>query len=144
MAVVKKKDQSVEESEKIDPELKEPFKVGRKSLGDEKRNIKVLVSFNEVEYTKLKELRDLTNIRDIAPYCRAKSLENTKLIYAPPKYILEYKSEIRKVGINLNQLLKLIPIKYPLLNLPIIHEDLKEMKESLDKLLALANKKEQV
>lgn len=144
MSAVKKKDQDVGEAEKIDPELKEPNKVGRKALGNEKRNIKVLLAFNETEYERLKELRDLTNIRDIAPYCRAKSLENTKLIYAPPKYILEYKTEIRKVGINLNQLLKLIPIKYPLLNLPQIREDLKEMNDTLNKFLVLANKKEQI
>lgn len=127
-------------NEEIDPDLIEPFKQGRKALGEKKRTIIVKIAFNEAEYKRLKELKELTNIREVAPYCRAKSLENTKLIYASPKYILEYKSQIMKIGVNLNQLVKLIPIKYPLLNVPSIHKELSEMKALLEKLMTVTSK----
>jgi hypothetical protein len=113
---------------------KKEFKKGRKKKLDKKFK-QVKMSFSQTEYDKIVENWKKTGIGTIANYCAAVVLEDERKLNSDPKYITELKVEVRKQGINLNQIAKYFNTMRHDLDISRIEKMFNEVKNSLKEII---------
>lgn len=116
--------------------LKKKSKYGRKELKEgEKRSFDSRLRYTKTEWDHLELLREKTAIKDMAVFLRVLTLKKSLELQFMPEVNKDAKTEIRRIGVNLNQIARRINSQKGTIEVEKLKTEIVQIKEQLKALI---------